>query len=413
MAQPRGIGKDLARVPNLQSKQFGQEAVPVSLPSSPEEHEALVGRMAGRIVQSHLAATPMERMQGERFYSHDAHGAARSMAMGDDPNGGVGQVNRMMGKGNTVEDNRITPGPMMRGETSSLTSGPTSHIHQAAAEDWQRRGSGAEYEHRVHQAAGVLARTSPQTEWGLNIRQAHEAWNMHTDNPKMLSRLADDDRDYDRPVTKGRGKNKVQQLDAQGNPQFKRIPVVSDSTGERMALNARPTNDILNSSRMAQGEPTENYVATDDAHRVKIGSFQRNIEDPYGSPDTTVDFRAHDIGVGKPYRTNRDRGLSQVPGSKSRGVDGKRYDIFQEAHDRATSYLNAHHPEARIQSAPLQSKQVQGTTWWADKNTQDVELGGEEGVAAGGHLHNGANGKHMTRDDLPKPIGQPANRYGK
>lgn len=413
MGRPTGIGPDLKQVANLQGKQFGQESVPVTLPKTPGEHEAMVSRMAGRIVQTHLSATPMERLTGERFYSHDAHGAARSIAMGFDPNGGVGSANRLMGKDRTVEDNRVTSGPMMRGETQSIHSGPSAHIHQAAAEDWQARGSGPEYQQRVHQASGVLAKTSPQTEWGLNIRQAHEAWGMHEHSPKMLAQLGDDDRDYDRPVMKGRGQDRKQEVDPKGNPKFNRLAVRSDETGAKMALNSRPTADILAANAMAQGDPTEKHVATDDTHRVKIGSFQRNIEHPDTSPDTTVDFRAHDIAVGKPYRTNRDRGLSQSPKSKSRGIDGNRYDVFQEAHDRARGYLNEHHADQRFQKEPLQSKQVQAVTWWSDKNTQDRELGGEEGVQGGGHLHRGADGKEKTRDDLLKPVGQPANRYGK
>lgn len=414
MGRPTGIGPDLKRVANLQAKQFGQEDVPLSMPATPEDREALVSRMAGRIVQTHLSATPVERLTGERFYSHDAHGAARSMAMGINPNSGAGTVTRMMGKDRAASDNRL-PGitAMPRGETQSIYDGPHGDAHRAAADDWQARGTGPEYQQRLHQAAGVLAKTSPQTEWSLNIRQAHEAWNMRDENPQMLSQLATDDRDYSRPKMKGRGKSRAQELDKQGNPKFNRIPVRSDSTGEKMDLNSKPTRDILASDKMAHGDPTENHVATDDIHRVKIGSFQRNIEDPYGSPDTTVDFRAHDIAVGKPYQTSAERGLSQDPKSKSRGDAGNRYDIFQEAHERAAGYVSAHHADTVFQSEPLQPKQIQATTWWADKDFQDGELGGEEGVQGGGHLHRGADGKGKSRDDLPKPVGQPANRYGK
>src|SRR5260221_8725408 len=109
-----------------------------------------VRSMAHRVVQTYLAASPDERRQGERFYSREAHGAARSIAAGHDPDSPTGRFLRTM------------PSPGER--QSEWRSGETEPLPETP----ERKT----FEHKVGQAAGAIARLSPQTDWDRNVRQA-------------------------------------------------------------------------------------------------------------------------------------------------------------------------------------------------------------------------------------------------
>jgi hypothetical protein len=80
--------------------------------------------------------------------------------------------------------------------------------------------------------------------------------------------------------------------------------------------------------------------------------------------------------------------------------------MLEEAHNRAADVINQHHADRRQQRDPLQPKQVQGVTWWADKNYQDQQMGGVQG---GGHLHAGEDGGTLRRPELGRPVGQGNN----
>lgn len=353
--------------------------VPVHEPGTPE-YEHTVNNMRDRIVSTYLAATPAEHRLGERFYSRDAHGAARAIALGHDPSSDIGKVMR------------ATP---HHSELATDAAKKDAGWGHSAANPRPQSELGAHVASRLHRAAGVLARLSPQTEWETNVRQAHEAWHMDENATQALENIRTNARDTSaKPNKKG---------------EFPRVQVRNDA-GEKMELNKQPNDAIRKAHEIATGSAQpEDYVAMDPVHRVKIGSFAHNIEHPDTSPHTTVDFRAHDIAHGQLLSTSTDRGLSASPASKARDLKGRRYDMFEEAHNRAANVINEQHPDRRQQSQPLHAKQVQGVTWWADKNHQDQALGGTTGVAQGGHLHAGKDGGTARRPDMGAPVGQGNN----
>jgi hypothetical protein len=350
--------------------------VPVHEPGTPE-HEAAVTGMRDNIVKTYLAATPAEHTLGERFYTRDAHGAARAMATGQNPSEGVGRVMRE------------TPHHQELATDAAKRDASWGH---SAANPKPQTPLGAHVAERVHRAAGVLARLSPQTEWETNVRQAHEAHHMSENATGALHNIATGAVDTSRkPNAKG---------------EFPR-PEVRNDAGQKMDLNKQPNEAIRKAHEIASGKARpEDYVAMDPTHRVKIGTFAQNIEHPGTSPNVTVDFRTHDISVGKLLSTSTARGLSANPKSKTRDVAGRRYDMLDEAHSRAAAYVNENHPDRRLQSNPIDAKQMQAVTWWADKNHQDESMGG---VMSGGHFRAGANGGVLRRTDLGRPVGQGNN----
>lgn len=352
---------------------------PVHAPGTPE-HETAVNNMRDNIVQTYLAATPDEHRLGERFYSRDAHGAARALAHGVDPSSDVGKVMR------------ATP---HHSELATDAAKQDAGWGHSAANPKPQSALGGYMSERLHRAAGVLARLSPQTEWETNVRQAHEAFGMHENATQALSNVQNNVRDPSgKPNAKG---------------EFPRVQV-RDDAGSKMELNKQPNDAIRKAHEIATGKAqAEDYVAMDPTHRVKIGSFAHNIEHPDTSPHTTVDFRAHDIAQGQLLSTSTDRGLSASPKAVKRDLKGRRYDMFEEAHNRAAGVINEQHADRRQQSQPIQPKQVQGVTWWADKNHQDTAMGGTTGVAQGGHLHAGKDGGTMRRPDMGRPVGQGNN----
>lgn len=285
----------------------------VAIPKSTSARSRTVNQMSHRIVQTYLQATPAEHKLGERFYTQDAHGSARALASGHDPNGPTGKLLRTM------------PSPGER--ASEWQHGDTSALPETPA----RKA----FEGKVTQQAGVLARLSPQTSWENNIKQAHEVHSLHQDTVNQLMQ-------GDRSGLKG------------------------------TTLNNQPSNTIIHAHAIHTGQETPGEAIHgagegDEKNRVKVGSFFHNIAQPDTSPHTTVDFRAHDIAAGRLLNTSVNRGLS------SKG----RYSMFEEAHERAASLINDKHSDRRGQAAPIQPKQVQAVTWWTDKNHQDKAMGGK------------------------------------
>lgn len=314
---------------------------PINPAKDPGQRSDQIDTMAHRIVGTYLQSSKGDRDLGEHFYSRDAHGAARALSLGVNPNSSVGNMMRK------------TPSP---GEQQSEWRGGKSISQPSTVSTGSPQN--AAIKSGVRRAAGTLARLSPQTDWNQNIERAHQAYHMPEEQ--------------------------VQDLMHDKRSSLKGTP-----------LNSSPSDTIIHAQGIASGKVDPDKDVATGAKRVKIGSFMNNIADPDTSPNTTVDFRAHDISAGKLLRTSTNRGLS------SKG----RYDMFEEAHNRATDILNTKHPTERNQSAPLQPKQVQATTWWTDKHFVDNQLGGG-GSGSGSHLHMKVNGKSLSRDHLGKPAGQ-------
>ncbi len=55
-----------------------------------------IDTMAHRVVQTYVAANPVEHRQGETFYTREAHGTARALAAGFDPDSDMGRLLRTM-----------------------------------------------------------------------------------------------------------------------------------------------------------------------------------------------------------------------------------------------------------------------------------------------------------------------------
>ena len=368
----------MSNLHRLQFGNLGAEAHPVPVTHDAAQDNATIDRMAGRIVQTYQAAPPQNHAVGERFYSHDANGAARSIANGQDPNSHLGKFDRSI------------PAPESRGPGSTNPSWG----HSAANQPLSR--SREDFEGRLHRASGAIAQLSPQTEWETNVRQAHEAHHLPETATGALGRLQRGDLD---PSRKPNKQGKLQRYE------------VHDDAGQKMALNKQPSASILKAHEIAQGfSAPEATVASGPDDRVKIGSFMHNVEHPQTSPHTTVDFRAHDIATGTLRATSEPREISKSGKppregkAPSKAYDSRqRYLMIEEAHNRATDHINEHLPHLRQQEAPLQPKQVQAVTWWADKDSQDAQMGG---VAKGGHLHAGKGGKALGREALGKPVGQ-------
>lgn len=325
--------------------------VPIHKPGTPE-YESAVNGMAQNIVHSYVASTQdrSNSIAGERFYSHDAFGAAQAIAGGRDPNGRVGKLLR-------------------REPIGAKTNGAAQvHPDENVARHQPEKLPG------IHRAAGVLARLSPQTGWEMNIRQAHEAYQMDPEGPTMQN---------------------VRET-AGGKTARKRIP------GE---LNNQPSTNVIKAVDLAHGRgEVGDYVRHEGKNVVKIGSFYHNITHPSTSERTTVDFRHHDIARGQLADTSVDRGLS------SRG----RYDMYEEATNRATAHLNEHYPDLREQAEPLKPHQVQAVAWWGDKNDVNqrmAEYPGAQQSVSDANLYrvpaeSGRGTRRLSRSDLGKPIGQ-------
>jgi hypothetical protein len=160
----------------------------------------------------------------------------------------------------------------------------------------------------VHRGAGAIAALSPQTDWDLNVQQAHELKHLGTQHIDALTR-------GDRSVLHG------------------------------TALNRQTTARVLGAHRLLHGED-------DPANSLglKTGSFYRNISDPSDRHSVTIDVHAHDVAVGQKLQHNVTRGL-QAQG---------RYNMFADAYRMAAQ----HHD--------VPGHQMQAATWvaWREANSR-------------------------------------------
>lgn len=325
--------------------------IAIHKPGSPE-YESAVNKMADNIVNSYVASAQDRRnnLAGEKFYSHDAFGSAQAIARGTDPDSKLGTLFR-----------HAPIGAKTRGADQV-------HPDKNVARHMPEALPG------IHRAAGVLARLSPQTGWEMNIRQAHQAYQMDPEGPTMQNLRE----------TVG------------GKTPRKSIP------GD---LNNQPSANIIKAVDLAHGRgEVGDYVRHEGKNVVKIGSFYENIIHPSTSERTTVDFRHHDIARGELMDTSVDRGLS------SRG----RYSMMEEATNRATKHINEHYPDLREQAEPLKPHQVQAVDWWGDKNDVNqrmAEYPGAKRSVSDANLYRvpdegGRGTRRLSRSDLGKPIGQ-------
>jgi urease beta subunit len=345
-------GEDTHGAASQEDPRRNHPAIKIEKPGTPE-YEHSVNTMADRITQSYVASAQDRKtsIQGERFYDHDAFGAAHAIANGIDPDSQHGRLYRrppVGAKGNPIENvARFSP-------------------EQLPA---------------IHRAAGVIARLSPQNPWEKNVHQAWEAHQIDPDGPAMQnvrSQIA--------------GKSARQR--------------VTNEHGEALGLNSQPSENIAKAVDIAHGRvPVEKHVVSEGSRRVKIGSFYNNIIDP-DSHDTTVDFRHHDIAYGKLLDTG-DAARNKL------GSTG-RYRMVEDATTRATNRINSEHSDLRVRKEPLTEKEVQAVSWWGDKHDTDrrfAERPEARQLAPGSNLYmvpneSGTGSRKLGRGDLGKPLGQ-------
>lgn len=357
---PEGSVGEAAQAPPRQDPSPGP--VPIAKKGTPE-YEATVNRMADNIVHSYVASAqnPDVSREGERFYSDDAFGAAHAISRGVDPDSRLGRLYRRR--------------PI----------GAKTHGYADVHPDINVARHSPEQLPGIHQAAGVLARLSPQTGWEKNVTQAHEAYQADPDGPMMQNVRA-------HAAGEISGRN--------------RIP---------NSLNDQPSANIVKAVDMAHGRAsTEDYVTHEGSKRYKIGSFYENIVHPSTSPYTTVDFRHHDIATGQLLDTSGEprSNTARARGSmQSRG----RYDMFEDATNRATDRINQDYGHLRLQNEPLKPHQVQAVSWWGDKLDVDkrfAEFPGAKRANGEANLYmvpredNPDKMRRLARSDLGKPIGQ-------
>lgn len=357
--------------------------IPIHKPGTPE-YEHVVNTMADRIVNSYVASArnKMNEIEGERFYTHEAHGAATALAGGMNPDEGAGRVLRMTG-------NRPLR-PYEAGEASSLYSGPTTAMHRHAAGEWQNAVSGPGHQERLQRAAGVLARLSPQTGWDKNVTQANAAYQMDPEGKTM------------------------QMVRANATGQGPRRAVI-DASGATSALNDQTSDNIARAVDIAHGRaPVGEHVKTGPKERVKIGSFYENIVHPDTSPYTTVDFRHHDVAYGQLLDTG-GAPRSNTAKVRSNMKNVSRYRMIEEATSRATDRINREHADLRMQPEPLLPHQIQAAVWWGDKRDVDrkfAEYPGAKRSEGSSNLYmvpradDPSKMRRLGRSDLGRPIGQ-------
>lgn len=357
---PEGSVGEAAQAPPKTDPSPGP--IPIHKKGTPE-YESHVNQMADNIVHSYVASAqnPDVSKEGERFYSDDAFGAAHALSRGVDPDSRIGRLYR-------------------RRPVGARTNG-YADVHP----DLNVQRHMPERMHGIRQAAGVLARLSPQTGWEKNVTQAHEAYQMDPDGPTMQNIRAH---------ATGEVANR------------NRVPG---------ALNDQPSKDIVKAVDMAHGRaPVEQYVTHEGSKRYKIGSFYENITSPSTSPYTTVDFRHHDIATGQLLDTSgepRSNTARARAGLATRG----RYDMFEEATNRAADRINQDYPHLRQQNEPLKPHQIQAVAWWGDKLDVDrrfAEYPGAKRANGEANLYmvprtdDPSKMRRLARSDLGKPIGQ-------
>jgi hypothetical protein len=240
-------------------------------------------------------------------------------------------------------------GPAAKGPVYTPPVAGQKHLHEVSPEE-------------TRQAAGVIARLSPSSPsgmtWEHNVGAAHQVMHMSDEE--------------------------VQQT----------VGMASRSVKNQGSLAHAGGPAVSSANEIAKGRQTTDENIATGSKRVKIGSFANNIASPTTSDNVTVDARSHDIATGK------RRGWEDVhpeTGDKSdtRRLSGKkRYDMIEDAHQRATKTINDH------LGSSLQPHQVQATTWLAD----DRDARSSRGAARG---QQGGSG---DRTKIPMPVGQTGKR---
>jgi hypothetical protein len=421
---------------------------------------------------------------GEKFYPHDAHGAALAHAAGYDYGSPETAALRRTG-GHAVDIRRSYGNRLSEGQIQGynnfhqqLGNFRDTHPDNAGVQQYNARTSDItartadtpEFGARVHKAAAELAVTSPQNPWERNVQDAFELRDTAREHPGAVANLnswpTQPTKTGGVKTTKPKGarlepdagvpnRHGIPDASARRNGQFDNMTARPD----QLSLNHHAGSSIKAGLDIEAGGDSEKYVSTDETHRVKIGTFKGNMENPWGgrqvpgtrqaghsqfgavhdsmaegwgvhpnqdspmpggqfdklsgggSRKATVDFRAHDIATGYATPTNLSPGLTAEKSAKTRPSGGQKYDMLEEAHGRATDYLNEHHAEHRVGGVPMMPSQAQGATWWRDRVHQNMEMGGNgKGtglVHASGSIETGdAQGKTSFRN--AKPVGQPA-----
>lgn len=504
-----GVSRHNEHNPGLLSQAYGHTDVPITEPKTTEGRDAEIGRAAARVVQSHVnpgrnssesfagaknlgktsqgytvaqnksgqafASAPHmpvagskehhalenDRIldSGEKFYSHDAHGTALAIAGGF--NSGSPEANALARTGGHSSDIRRDYGNRL--SESQIQSHNSFHQQLAAHREAHPENPGVALHNErtesirnsvnntsttdLKKASGLLAVTSPQNPWEANKKDAFEIRDLESKHPAVANEIKTTEKGS--APAGGVGKT----VTPNGIlPAAKKVTPAERASrqDQAMSINHLPYKTIRAGMDIANGGDSEKYVSTDETHRVKIGNFKTNIENPYGGasvPGThlnggqfgkhedalvnkfgetgrvnkdnrmpqktaeglmgqgnrnaTVDFRANDIATGYATPTSLAPGLSQSKTSKTRDAAGRRYDMLNEAHGRAADYVNAHHPEHTVGSLPLNPAQIQGTTWTRDRVHQNMEQGGSGKGVKG-------QGEAIGAGRNAKPVGQPA-----
>jgi hypothetical protein len=496
----------------------------------PQARDTEVGRAAARIVQSHInpgrnvadtakpsanrwvashmptpgsaghKALENDRLLdlGEKFYPNDAHGAALAHASGYDYSSPeTAALRRTGGHSDDIRrnyGNRLSEDQIGRYNNfhAQLAEHRAANPDNAGVKEYGKRTqdmtdrmSAPGFGDRVHKAAAELAVTSPQNPWERNVQQAFELRDVEHEHPGAVAEVnswptrptKDGGVKTTKPKDPDNPKRNVTLRPDEGVPNRHGVPAGNPRRGSQfdnmtahpheLALNQQSGDTIKAGLDIQRGGDPEKYVRTDENRRIKIGTFEGNIENPWGgrqipgtrqhdaangvqrkfgdvgdhmaqgwgahpnegshmssaqfdqhsgggSRKATVDFRAHDIATGYATPTAIAPGLDIAKTAKSRTAGGQKYDALEEAHGRAADYVNEHHAEHRVGGLPLMPSQIQGTTWWRDRVHTNMEMGGS-GKGTGLVHENGGNhaageeisGKTSSRNS--KPVGQPAS----
>lgn len=375
--------------------------IPIYKKGTPER-EAAVEHMASNIKTTYAHATDASQFAGETFYSHDAHGAAHAIAAGHNPDKGFGQMLRRTG-GKTQETwghedihelygNRPEYAKSAHAAQDFLDKNRAKmrpHAHQETARKFEETKATPQHAERVERAAGVLARLSPQTPWHDNVSQAWEI----TQHPRDLGH------------------------ELNTSTSSKRTEAETKIIGTEGKLHYNTNANIAHAARIWSGEETSDQnIATPEGNergRVKIGSFYHNILHPRTSNIATVDFRASDVARGQTLNTQGPKYDENGPRKSAvdqRGMSSKgRYDMMDEAHQRAAEHINAD-PETdkqRIGGNPIRPHQTQAVTWFVESNRTGDYL--ESSASHRGSditKGQGVRKQGRTRADLKYPAGQ-------
>lgn len=424
-----GVPRDNSFNPNLLSTAYGHSETPIDHPGqmSPERRQIEVGRAAARVVQSQVNSgrNPSEggagarlvgssgnmhtyehangqrearhtslpapgtagdhQLQndrildnGEKFYSHDAHGSALAIAGGfgyDSP-----EHRALRATGGHSEDRRRDYGnrqseAQIQGHNNFLNdmdkhrasnpNDPGVQLHQQRTANIRGTVNGLSGGD-VHKAAAELAVTSPQNPWEKNVQDAFELRDLEAKHPQTAADVQNWQGKKPEgtkvttegvlPPVEGPGKKPDKSASAEDVSAYnsrKSSAQAEDARREgiTMSVNHLPFSTIKAGMDIQRGGDSEKYVATDDTHRVKIGNFLNNIKNPYGGAqipgtrDSNLSpgqFGSHGDHMaehwGEAGRVNQDNRMSQGTFEGHAGQGNRNVTVDFRAHDIATGY---------------------------------------------------------------------------